>query len=179
MALIDDARRLFFEGQGNKFQSRYILAVTYMPPSPRLNKLNDLMFEQDKTAPKDDVLTKNLSRFKQSLQNLISRLNSYLSITRLGAVYDKAANCYYDTMLSYLNFTVTGHWHPIRLPPCPMAIDSYIGCCDFYPTLRLTSITDSHPLSVSMVFRRNRTRNFSPHLTIWRASTAGQHGLSF
>ena len=133
MALIDDARRLFFEGQGNKFQSRYILALTYMPPSPRLNKLNDLMFEQDKTAPKDDVLTKNLSRFTQSLQNLISRLNSYLSITRLGAVYDKAANCYYDTMLSYLNFTVTGHWHPIRLPPCPMAIDSYIGCCDFLP----------------------------------------------
>jgi type IV secretion system protein VirB4 len=133
MQLIDDSRRMYFESQGNKFTSRYVLTITYMPPSKHLSKLTDLLFEQDPKDKKTNIAVKNLGRFKQSIETLEGRLSSILHLERLKAYYDEKQALWFDSFLSYLNFTVTGRWHPIMLPPCPMALDSYIGSCDFLP----------------------------------------------
>ncbi|TFZ62412.1 conjugal transfer protein TrbE [Photobacterium damselae subsp. piscicida] len=131
--LIDESRRLYFESQGNKFTSRYVLMVTYMPPSKRVNKLTDLMFEKDPKQKNVNFALRNLETFNQAISTLTARLQDSFQLERLQAYFDDGIGVWCDSLLAYLNYTVTGTWHPIALPPCPMALDSFIGSVDFLP----------------------------------------------
>ncbi|KAB1512015.1 conjugal transfer protein TrbE [Photobacterium damselae] len=133
LQLIDDSRRLYFESQGNKFTSTYILIVTYMPPSRRASKLADLVFEKGEKSKQINFAQRNLDRFNSAVDTLATRLESACHIERLRAYFDDTCQVWCDSFLSYLSYTVTGNWHPIALPPCPMALDSFIGSVDFLP----------------------------------------------
>lgn len=126
--LIDDSRRMYFESQGNKFTSTYVITLTYMPPSKNISKINDLVFEYKGVKP--SIALKNLERFQTKILSIEGMLRSELHLERLRSY--QSAGVWYDSFLSYLNFCVTGRWHPIQLPDCPMALDSYVGACDFW-----------------------------------------------
>ncbi|TLS75288.1 hypothetical protein FD719_20415, partial [Photobacterium damselae subsp. damselae] len=75
----------------------------------------------------------NLDRFNSAVDTLVTRLESACHIVRLRAYFDDTCQVWCDSFLSYLSYTVTGNRHPIALPPCPMALDSFIGSVDFLP----------------------------------------------
>ncbi|CAG23460.1 mating pair formation protein TrbE [Photobacterium profundum] len=128
LQLIDDSRRIFFEGQGDKYTSTTVIAVTYMPPVKTLSKITDLIFEhQDK---KESIATKNLARFNEKLNDIEGRLSASLRLTRLEAHQEDGR--WVDPFLSYLRYCLTGHWHLITVPIVPMAIDSLIGAVDMW-----------------------------------------------
>lgn len=131
--LIDESRRYFFEEGGRKFQSEYVLTITYMPPSKNLSKLTELVFEHGDVA-RTSPAQRNLSRFKTKMQELEGRLDEFLHVTRLEAY--RHEGLYRDTLLEHINAAILGHHHPVTLPHTPMCLDSYLGNYDFWTGLK-------------------------------------------
>ena len=131
--MIDDSRLFFFEEGGNKFESRYVLTITYMPPSKNLSKITELVFDEseiDRASP----ATRNLGRFKNKLVELQGMLDAFLQVERLKAKNKRGE--WQDDFLSFINFTIIGQWQPITLPHTPMYLDSYLGTYDFWTGLK-------------------------------------------
>lgn len=145
MQLVDESRRLFFESQGDKFQGKRVLVVTYRPPVKSLSKVTDLLFED--TRGKPGIASTNLARFKEKLVDIEGRLASTLSMSRLSAY--KKDGVWYDELLSYLHFTLTGKWHPVRMPVSPLGLDSLLGACDFWPGF-LPKVNDQYISIISI-----------------------------
>lgn len=131
--LIDDSRRYFFEEEGKKFQSEYVLTVTCMPPSAGLSKITELVFEQGDVA-RTSPAQRNLARFKTKMQELEGRLSAFLHITRLRSY--RHDGLYRDRLLEHVNAAILGHHHPVTLPHTPMYLDSYLGNYDFWTGLK-------------------------------------------
>ncbi|MDG2642402.1 conjugal transfer protein TrbE [Vibrio parahaemolyticus] len=131
--MIDDSRRFYFEQGERKFQSQYVLTVTYMPPSKNLSKITELVYEQgevERTSPAQ----RNLERFKNKMQELQGRLEGFLHVTRLKAY--KQDGQWRDAFLEHINHCILGQHHPITLPHTPMYLDSYLGNYDFWTGLK-------------------------------------------
>lgn len=131
--LIDDSRRYFFEEGGHKFQSAYVLTVTYMPPSKNLSRITELVFEQGDVA-RTSPAQRNLARFRTKMQELDGRLNAFLHVTRLWTYRHDGQ--YRDRLLEHINAAILGHHHPVTLPHTPMYLDSYLGNYDFWTGLK-------------------------------------------
>ncbi|HIF9415329.1 TPA: conjugal transfer protein TrbE [Photobacterium damselae] len=131
--MIDDSRRFFFEESGNKYESKYVLTVTYMPPSKNLSKVTELVFEEgdiERTSPAQ----RNLERFQNKLIELQGMLEVFLQVEHLKARNKEGQ--WQDEFLSFINFTILGKWQPITLPHTPMYLDSYLGTYDFWTGLK-------------------------------------------
>lgn len=128
LQLIDDSRRIFFESQGDKYVSKTVISVTYMPPVKNLSKITDLIFEHK--DQRESIATKNLGRFKDKLKDIEGRLSVSMRLTRLQAYKDD--DRWVDPFLSYLRYCLTGKWYPITVPVVPMGVDSLIGSVDVW-----------------------------------------------
>jgi type IV secretory pathway VirB4 component len=117
---IDEERREFFGRPGAAFQSRFILCVSYLPPSRTVRKLSELIYEDNskKTDPRGEAQS-TLAMFERELGNLENRLSSCFHLRRLGPrkeITEDGREVVFDDLLSHLQFCVTGILQPIRLP---------------------------------------------------------------
>lgn len=136
-AMIDEERRQYFSHVAARFESDYFLFITYMPPSKGKAKIKQWMFET--THQSQSLFSRHLEDFKKKCRDVESRLKPYIPIRPLRAYAINEDDglggihkVYYCELLQKLNSCIGGKDHPIRLPLCPMGIDSIIGGHEFW-----------------------------------------------
>ena len=128
--LIDAERRAFFEEKGDHYESLFSLVLTYIPPNRAKSKIADLMFDDGSETYKTDLSEKMLRTFKSKLDEFQTLASNIVKIHRmLPYEYEDEYNQVHtrDEFLEFLNFTITGSFHPINIPPLGAYLDSYIG----------------------------------------------------
>ena len=128
--LIDAERRAFFEEKGDHYESLFSLVLTYIPPNRAKSKIADLMFDDGSETYKTDLSEKMLRTFKSKLDEFQTLASNIVKIHRmLPHEYEDEYNQVHtrDEFLEFLNFTITGSFHPINIPPLGAYLDSYIG----------------------------------------------------
>jgi len=130
-AAIDEERRRLFEGLGTMYEGHFIFTVTWFPPVLAQRKFVELMFDDDAVAPDHTARTVGLiDQFKREVRSLESRLSSAVQLTRLKGhkiVTEEGREVTHDDLLSWVQFCVTGNYHPVQLPSNPMYLDAVIG----------------------------------------------------
>ena len=128
--LIDAERRAFFEEQGNHYESLFSIVLTYIPPNRAKSKIADLMFDDGTDDYKTDLSSKMLKTFKSKLSEFETLASNIVKIHRMFPhEYEDEYNQIHtrDDFLEFLNFSITGSFHPINIPPLGAYLDSYIG----------------------------------------------------
>lgn len=134
--LIDEERRTQFESFGTHYDTVYAVTISYMPPLRHQKKLMDMMITEDTHSNETTQTEKNplkqdlssLSYFKSIISEIEDGLSAILDMERMGSTQ----NSENDALLQYLHFCISGSYHAIRLPSCPMYLDSVIGNYNFY-----------------------------------------------
>jgi len=130
-AAIDEERRRLFEGLGTMYEGHFVFAVTWFPPVLAQRKFVELMFDDDAVTPDHTARTVGLiEQFKREIRSLESRLSSAVKLTRLQGhkmATEEGREVTHDDFLSWLQFCVTGNYHPVQLPSNPMYLDAVIG----------------------------------------------------
>src|SRR5262249_56151150 len=83
-AAIDQERREYFERGGALYESRFVLCVSYLPPSGAVKKLSEVIYDDD--APKGDAVVaagKTLELFEREIAGLENRLSASFKLRRL------------------------------------------------------------------------------------------------
>lgn len=128
--LIDAIRRLRYESETRQFTSRYVLTVTWFPPSDAAGKAGQVFVEGGADTAGQGM--RYLQSFRDRLVEIEGRLSSFLNVQRLrdhlndSGILDSA-------LLSYLESCVSFRNHPIRFPPeqPPAYLDAIVGRHDF------------------------------------------------
>ncbi|GAM65496.1 incP-type conjugative transfer protein trbE [Vibrio ishigakensis] len=131
MQMMDESRRLYFESQGDKFATDSVLFVTWRPPSKRLSKVTDLLFDTN-DSKRPSLAQRNLSLFKDKMADLQGRLSGVFASTRRLGVYEKQEHAF-DEMMEYLHYSLTGKKHPISVASTPLPLDSLLGASECWP----------------------------------------------
>lgn len=130
-AAIDEERRGLFEGLGTMYEGYFVLTLTWFPPVLAQRKFVELMFDDDTEAPTRKGRTMGLiEQFKREAANIESRLSIAIKLERLRGhkvVSEDGSKVTHDDFLSWLQFCLTGHHHPVQLPSNPMYLDALIG----------------------------------------------------
>lgn len=131
---IDDERRAMFKQEGTQYETAYAILVTYLPPLSIENRFYTFLVDDPAREETKNLASQHLRSFEQALARFESDLSSELRLRRMTGERhtDEFGEPYVlDRLLQYINFTVTGDNHPIRLPPCPMYIDALLGWRNF------------------------------------------------
>lgn len=131
--LIDEERRIQFEGEGKHYENIYTITLTYLPEKAKQAKFSEMMFD-DGSKEKSSAATLALNHFKSGIVDFIDRMSSVITMYRLrGEEYVDEFGLTHikDHFLSHIHHTITGEKHPINLPSCPMYLDSTLGSHEF------------------------------------------------
>lgn len=130
-AAIDEERRRLFEGLGTMYEGHFVFTVTWFPPVLAQRKFVELMFDDDAVTPDHTARTVGLiDQFKREIRSLESRMSSAVQLTRLCGhkiATEEGREVTHDDFLSWLQFCVTGNYHPVQLPSNPMYLDAVVG----------------------------------------------------
>lgn len=150
--LIDDERRFQYGMAGARFETVYVLTITYLPPVDATEKLGYL-FVDNREFGLSQPAARFMATFKHAIRDFEGELSSCLRLRRLRrqqVVCEGGGFRTDDELLAFLNTCITGQDHPIALPPVPMYLDSILGSQDFYGDLR-PRIGRTHIRAVSIV----------------------------
>ncbi|OHV78542.1 transporter [Rhizobium sp. LCM 4573] len=133
-ALIDAERREMFEASGAHYETEYALVLQYLPPTRRNSKLGELVYDddgRDDSSPADRLL----ADFKKRLSELQDGLGADLHMRRMGEITVGEGDAAYisDELVNYLHFALTGEEAALRIPDCPMYLDSWLGSPELWP----------------------------------------------
>ena len=127
--MMENERKDFFTNQNNKFDSTYFFTISYLPPFKGFNKLLNIMVDDGTSKHDFEFGEKIVSGFKHKVESFISSLSLYLRIEPLGTYEIETDTGIFrgNSLLEFLNFTITTDNHPIKLPSCPMYLDLLLG----------------------------------------------------
>lgn len=141
-ALMDAERRTAFETKNALFETEYALILQFLPPLRRSSKLGELVYDDDgidDSSPGDRLL----SEFKKKIADLHDGVGDLLHMRRMGTISithtigqgDDAYEETYDSdeLCNYLHFAVTNEPVALRIPDCPMYLDSWLGFPELWP----------------------------------------------
>ncbi len=138
-ALIDAERRAKFEAEDRHFQSTYAFTVQYLPPKLAESKLGDLMYDDDH-QDNSSVSDRILMEFKRRLQDLEDGLGNHLHLRRMKTITigegsaGEGRDAYLsDELVNHLHFVMNGEPVSLRIPDCPMYLDSWLGYQELWP----------------------------------------------
>jgi type IV secretion system protein VirB4 len=149
--LIDEERRLQAQTEGARFDTRYVLVLTYLPPSDTESRFAAFLVEGDKLRSETSA-TRALATFNAALREIEDNLSSSLRLKRLRArtVTDDAGHTYtLDDLLAHLSFCATANDHPVRRPAIPAYLDAVLGGVDFFGGLK-PRVGDRHIRTVAI-----------------------------
>lgn len=131
--MIDQERRQQFTALGALYQSRYYLALTYLPPIAREEK--SVSWLVDGSTAQLNVAEVHLRRFRNRVEQFADIFGHLVLARRLKAVYEKdsfGSPVVYDDLLTFMHETITGKRQRIRRPDIPIALaDSVLSSEDF------------------------------------------------
>lgn len=118
--LIDEERRIVFESAGARFESRYFLTLTWLPPAERQGKLEALLFEGGESAgPQADAAT-----YRDLLGKYIQHCDQFLSIFETLAPEVRWLSD--EETLTYLHDCISDRRHRVAVPPTPFHLDALL-----------------------------------------------------
>jgi type IV secretion system protein VirB4 len=133
---IDEERRQQFMAAGAQYETVNVILITYLPPkTAEAGFYQFLVDDKNQSTGKEAMATKALDFFERSVADLQSYLSSVFKLQRIKdeVIKDSHGKEHrFCRLLQYLQFVVTGENHPIRLPSCPMYIDSILGWADLH-----------------------------------------------
>jgi type IV secretion system protein TrbE len=116
--LIDEERRQVFETAGARFESRYFLTLSYLPPAERHGKLESLLFEGGRDAQAGEVdYRQHLDRFTQETEQCLTLFQSFAS---------EASFLTDEETLTYLHACVSDRAHRVAVPATPFHLDALL-----------------------------------------------------
>ncbi|WP_347889095.1 transporter (plasmid) [Nitrosomonas europaea] len=133
-AMIDAERRARFAQADMHYESEYALIIQFIPELRRNTRVDELFYDddgRDNSAPGDRLV----AEFKKRLNDLQDGLGELLHMRRMGAIDVGQGDDSYlsDELINYLHFAITGDTIALRIPDCPMYLDSWLGYPDFRP----------------------------------------------
>lgn len=140
LKLMDEERRLQFNAEGDHFDSRYAVVVTWRPQSLFDAKAASMLYEHSDDRQLGDLRAKTLRKFEDRVDEFGGALQSmFHDVIRMGqtAKIDTspsvgAKNIVIDDFAAYLHYCVTGIFQPIALSTStPADIDVVVGSQDF------------------------------------------------
>jgi type IV secretion/conjugal transfer VirB4 family ATPase len=137
--LIDAERRAAYEAEGAHYASRYVLAVTYLPPIDAQHAIASFFVEGDRPRDHAGTGSRALATFNAALVDIEDNLSAALRLVRLRGrrIEDAFGRGHVqDELLRHLMTCLTGEDHPINLPPVPMYLDAVLGGQDFFGGLQ-------------------------------------------
>jgi type IV secretion system protein VirB4 len=137
--LIDRERRTAYEAEGAHYESRYVLAVTYLPPADAQRAVATFFVEGEPARQTVRAASRALETFNAALVDIEDNLSATLRLMRLRGrrLTDRFGRLHVeDELLRYLMLCLTGDDHPVNLPPVPMYLDAVLGADDFFGGLR-------------------------------------------
>lgn len=132
--LIDEERRIQFEGEGLHHENIYTITLTYLPEKKQKAQLGEMMYDDDSNQ-KSSAAELALRNFKAGINEFIDRISSVIEIYRLNGerYHDELGREHiYDHFLTHIHHIITGQRHGIELPDCPMYLDAVIGGQEFF-----------------------------------------------
>ena len=131
--IIDDERREQFLSEGAHFESEYFLALTFLPPASKEEKIKGWMFDGIKVRKASaqralDYFNARVATFEDVFSSL------FTVCRRLGAIpreEESDSRVIYDSLLRYLHRCVTGLDHLFVLPEIPIYLNQVIASQDF------------------------------------------------
>ena len=121
-ALIDASRRALFQADGNVFENKYYMTITYTAPT-LLGKKYSLLFEsildKQKTKSKKSLKEKNLNS-EIYLANFSKKVDEFINKLKIN-IYCRLLTS--NEMLTHFHFCITGLKHKVELPIVPMYMD--------------------------------------------------------
>lgn len=130
--MIDEERKNYYQKISSRFDSDYYIFLTYMPPHKVTSKIESFMFETKATIK--GGYNKHVDDFKMKIREALSNLKNYFSIDLLGS-YLHEDNHYYCTLLEALNHIISGKPQRIKLPFCPIGLDTQLSNHEFWSGL--------------------------------------------
>ncbi|HRE44648.1 MAG TPA: conjugal transfer protein TrbE [Terricaulis sp.] len=125
--LIDEERRAVFEGAGARFESRYFLTLTWMPPAERQEKLEHLLFEGGEPSAGAIDYRRMLTTFEAASDTLLNLLETTAPEARW--LND-------EETLTYLHACISDSPHRVAAPKTPFHIDALISDTEFVGGLK-------------------------------------------
>lgn len=119
--LIDEERRAVFEHAGARFESRYFLTLTWLPPAERQGKLESLLFEGGVAAEGARAsidYRAHLERFQAESDQLLALLETMMAEARW--LTD-------EETLTYLHDCISDRAHQVALPTTPFHLDALLS----------------------------------------------------
>jgi len=133
---IDEERRRFFNSIGNSYSSKFILTVTWLPPSKNIKKLTSLMYSGGpKILTEEDACRKLVFEFNEQLAILQNSLKvCFKSIKQLKSHVEEqeySEPIRYDDLLSWFYFCLTGINQKFVRPKKEVFLDRLLAGQDF------------------------------------------------
>jgi len=127
--LIDEERRQVFETAGARFESRYFLTLTWLPPAERQGQIESLLFEG--AAAQSDAQTDatSISRapgidYRQHLARYRQETDQILALMETMAPEARWLND--EETLTYLHACISGRQHRVACPTTPFHLDALL-----------------------------------------------------
>ncbi len=118
--LIDEERRDAFSAAGARFESRYFLTVTYLPPSERSGKLEAALFDDGQVSRVD---------YRACLDRFITETQTLQDL--LALVFTQARFLDSDDALTFLHGAISDRPHRVAAPPTPFHLDELLADSPF------------------------------------------------
>ena len=151
--MIDEERREMFQCDGAHFETEYVLVLQYLPPlQSETRMLNIFIDDGNKNKnSSEQIMMQTLVGFEKRLQDFQDGTKDLLKMRRMGSITIGAGGDSYesDELVNYLHFALTGETMALRIPDCPMYLDSWLG----YPCLwsgTVPKVDDKFIVSISI-----------------------------
>ncbi len=116
--LIDEERRQVFETAGARFESRYFMTLTWLPPAERQGKLESVLFEGGDAHNNAGVDYRvHLERFAQETDQLLALLE---------VLMPEACWLSDEATLTYLHDCISDRPHRVAVPATPFHFDALL-----------------------------------------------------
>ncbi|MBZ7980325.1 conjugal transfer protein TrbE [Campylobacter sp. RM12640] len=131
--IIEEERKMYFKNTKH-FENLFTIIFTYLPPHKNINKILNLMVEDDTAKNSNNQGVKILEYFKNTLNDLENSLSNFIDISRMREkiLEDEFGNEYiFSDLLEFIHFCICGEIQNVMLPKVPMFLDCIIGAKEF------------------------------------------------
>jgi type IV secretion system protein VirB4 len=116
--LIDEERRAVFESAGQRFESRYFLTLTWLPPAERQGKLESVLFEGGEASASRIDYRRLLAAFESETDQLKALMETLTASA--GWLSD-------EETLTFLHDCISDRSHRVAVPQTPFHLDALIA----------------------------------------------------
>lgn len=122
--LIDEERRAAFDASDARFESRYCVTLTWLPPEERKAKLEDLLFEGVANDAGDTPGPPTVG-YRLHLEHFLAETDRFLAL--LEAAAPEARWLSDEETLTYLHACISDRPHRIAMPGPPVYLDAFLS----------------------------------------------------